>query len=150
MVTPYPADDDATLWVFHHIVQKYGWDYMDKYMANKPNFIQGHLGEQRSIGSGQNLVTFDSIFNITTVLKKQGKPVESHFSDDRRDADLAADRRHLQGRAASERGQAVPQLAAGAGAAGRDRHLVGAQRRAAAGGLQADPVVQVANDYRAS
>jgi ABC-type Fe3+ transport system substrate-binding protein len=80
MVTPYPADDDVTLWVFYNIVKKYGWSYMDRYMAAKPNFIQGHLGQQRSIGSGQNLVTFDSIFNITTVLKKQGMPVESHFS----------------------------------------------------------------------
>jgi ABC-type Fe3+ transport system substrate-binding protein len=80
MVTPYPADDDATLWLFHKIVLKYGWDYMDKYMANKPSFIQGHLGQQRSIASGQNWVTFDSIFNITEVEKKAGKPVESHFS----------------------------------------------------------------------
>lgn len=80
MVTPYPADDDATLWLFHKIVLKYGWDYMDKYMANKPNFIQGHLGQQRSIASGQNWVTFDSIFNITEAEKKAGKPVESHFS----------------------------------------------------------------------
>jgi ABC-type Fe3+ transport system substrate-binding protein len=80
-VTPYPADDDVTMWVFHHIVQKHGWEWMDKYMATKPNFIQGHLGEQRSIGSGQNLVSFDSIFNITTVLKKQNMPVESHFAE---------------------------------------------------------------------
>jgi ABC-type Fe3+ transport system substrate-binding protein len=80
MVTPYPADDDATLWLFHKIVLKYGWDYMDKYMANKPSFIQGHLGQQRSIGSGQNWVTFDSIFSITEGEKKAGKPVESHFS----------------------------------------------------------------------
>ena len=34
-VTPYPADDDATLWLFHHVVRKYGWDWMDKYMLNK-------------------------------------------------------------------------------------------------------------------
>jgi ABC-type Fe3+ transport system substrate-binding protein len=80
MVTPYPADDDATLWLFHKIVLKYGWDYMDKYMAAKPNFIQGHLGQQRSIASGQSWVTFDSIFNITASEKKAGKPVESHFS----------------------------------------------------------------------
>ena len=80
VITVYPADDDATLWLFHKIVLRYGWDYMDKYMANKPNFIQGHLGQQRSIASGQNWVTFDSIFNITTVEKKAGKPVESHFS----------------------------------------------------------------------
>ena len=79
-VTPYPADDDATLWLFHHVVQKYGWEWMDKYMANKPNFIQGHLGQQRSIASGQNFVAIDSIFNITEPMKKEGKPVASHFS----------------------------------------------------------------------
>ena len=80
LVTPYPADDDATLWLFYKIVQKYGWDYMDKYMANKPNFIQGHLGQQRSIASGQNWATFNSIFNITEPMKKAGSPVASHFS----------------------------------------------------------------------
>jgi ABC-type Fe3+ transport system substrate-binding protein len=79
MVTPYPADDDVTLWVFYHIVQKYGWGYMDKYMAARPNFIQGHLGEQRSIGAGQNWVTFDSIYDLTAELKRQGMPVETHF-----------------------------------------------------------------------
>jgi ABC-type Fe3+ transport system substrate-binding protein len=79
VVTAYPADDDVTLWVFYHIVQRYGWDYMDKYMAQKPNFIQGHLGEQRSIGSGQNIATFDSILDITTELKRQGQPVDSHI-----------------------------------------------------------------------
>ena len=79
IVTAYPADDDVTLWVFHHIVQRYGWNYMDKYMAAKPNFIQGHLGEQRSIASGQNLATFDSILDVTSELKRQGLPVDSHF-----------------------------------------------------------------------
>jgi ABC-type Fe3+ transport system substrate-binding protein len=79
IVTAYPADDDVTLWVFWHIVQKYGWGYMDKYMAQKPNFIQGHLGEQRSIGSGQNIATFDSILDITEGLKRQGQPVETHI-----------------------------------------------------------------------
>src|ERR1700734_4529760 len=79
VVTAYPADDDVTLWVFNHIVQTYGWSYMDKYMAQKPTFIQGHLGEQRSIGAGQNLVTFDSILDITEGLKRQGQPVDSHI-----------------------------------------------------------------------
>jgi len=79
IVTHYPADDDVTLWVFHHIVQKYGWDYMAKYMAANPNLIQGHLGEQRSIATGQNWVTFDSIYDTTNELKRQGMPVESHF-----------------------------------------------------------------------
>ena len=107
MVTPYPADDDATLWLFHKIVLKYGWDYMDKYMANKPNFIQGHLGQQRSIASGQNWVTFDSIFNITEGGEEGGQAGGVAFLHRRCDADLAAHRRDFQGRAASERGEAL-------------------------------------------
>jgi ABC-type Fe3+ transport system substrate-binding protein len=80
MISVYPADDDAALYLFHLIVKKYGWDWMDKYMANGARFIQGHLGVQRSVSSGDNLVTVDSIFSITEGEKKAGKPVESHFS----------------------------------------------------------------------
>jgi ABC-type Fe3+ transport system substrate-binding protein len=80
VVAAYPADDDATLYLFDTIVQKYGWDYMAKYMANGASFIQGHLGEQRSISSGHNLVTPDSIFAITETEKAAGKPTDSHFS----------------------------------------------------------------------
>jgi ABC-type Fe3+ transport system substrate-binding protein len=79
-VTPYPADDDVTLWLFTKVVEKYGWDWMDKYMATKPNFIQGHLGQQRSVAAGDNFVAIDSIFNITEPMKKAGSPVDSHFS----------------------------------------------------------------------
>src|SRR5204863_7646275 len=79
-VAPYSADDGATLWLFHHVVQKYGWDWMDKYMANKPNFIQGHLGQQRSVATGQNVVAIDSIFNITEPMKQEGKPVAARSS----------------------------------------------------------------------
>ena len=42
IVTVYPTDDDATLYNFDLIVQKYSWNYMPKYMANQPYFIQGH------------------------------------------------------------------------------------------------------------
>jgi ABC-type Fe3+ transport system substrate-binding protein len=72
VVSCYPADDDATLYVFYSIVQKYGWSYMDRYMANQPNFIQGHLGVVRSIASGENLVTFDTIATISMDQKNLG------------------------------------------------------------------------------
>ena len=71
-VACYPADDDATLYDFYSIVRKYGWSYMDRYMANQPNFIQGHLGVVRSIASGENLVTFDTIASISTDQKNLG------------------------------------------------------------------------------
>ena len=72
VVTCYPSDDDATLYDFYSIVQKYGWSYMDRYMANQPNFIQGHLGVVRSIASGENLVTFDTIASISMDQKNLG------------------------------------------------------------------------------
>ena len=53
---------------------------MDKYMANQPNFIQGHLGVVRSISSGDNLVTFDTIANVSLAEKAAGKPQDIAFS----------------------------------------------------------------------
>jgi len=72
VVSCYPADDDATLYDFYSIVQKYGWSYMDRYMANQPNFIQGHLGVVRSIASGESLVTFDTIAGTSMDQKNMG------------------------------------------------------------------------------
>jgi hypothetical protein len=65
VISAYPADDDATMYVFYSIVRKYSWSYMDKYMANQPQFIQGHLGVVRAIASGDALVTFDTVANIS-------------------------------------------------------------------------------------
>jgi ABC-type Fe3+ transport system substrate-binding protein len=79
LTTCYPADDDATLYLFHTIVQKYGWQYMDRYMANKPNFVQGHLGVARSVAAGTSIATFDATSTVDG-LKRSGQPIESVFS----------------------------------------------------------------------
>jgi ABC-type Fe3+ transport system substrate-binding protein len=79
LITCYPADDDATLYLFHTIVQKYGWDYMDKYMANKPTFVQGHLGVSRSVAAGTHAATLDATATAAD-LKRAGQPIESVFS----------------------------------------------------------------------
>jgi len=72
LVSAYPADDDATLYDFHTIVRKYGWSYMDRYMALEPKFIQGHLGVARSLGSGESLVSFDNTAGSTNAVKREG------------------------------------------------------------------------------
>jgi ABC-type Fe3+ transport system substrate-binding protein len=79
LVTAYPADDDATMFVFYDIVKKHGWGYMKKYMVNKPTFIQGHLGVLRAIADGKQAVTFDSTSSTTSALKQEGKPIEFAF-----------------------------------------------------------------------
>ena len=72
VITVYPADDDAALYLYHLIVQKYGWGCMDKYMATKPNFIQGHLPVARSVASGENIATFDASSSVWP-FKREGK-----------------------------------------------------------------------------
>jgi len=79
LVSAYPANDDATLYVFDTIVRTYGWGYMKKYMAQKPNFIQGHLDVLRSVANGSNEVTFDSTSSTTGGLIKAGQPIAFAF-----------------------------------------------------------------------
>jgi ABC-type Fe3+ transport system substrate-binding protein len=76
LISAYPADDDATLYDFYTIVRKYGWSYMDRYMAQRPKFIQGHLGVARSLGSGESLATFDNTIGSTNTVKREGGKIE--------------------------------------------------------------------------
>src|SRR3981189_3754618 len=70
VITTYPNDDDVTLYLFHTIVQKYGWEFMDKYMANDPQWVRGHLGAARAVASGQAATTLHPMANVTLGLKK--------------------------------------------------------------------------------
>jgi len=80
LITTDPTEDDAGLSVFNLIVEKYGWDYMDKYMAQKPVFVTtGHAAVSNAIAAGEKLATFDST-SSTPRLKQQGKPIEPVFS----------------------------------------------------------------------
>jgi ABC-type Fe3+ transport system substrate-binding protein len=80
LITTDPTEDDASLSVFNLIVEKYGWDYMDKYMAQKPAFVtSGHADVSNAIAAGEKLATFDST-STTPRLKAQGKPIELVFS----------------------------------------------------------------------
>jgi ABC-type Fe3+ transport system substrate-binding protein len=72
VITCYPADDDATLYLFHLIVQKYGWAWMDNYIATTPIFIQGHLPVARSVASGENIATFDASSSVWP-FRREGK-----------------------------------------------------------------------------
>ena len=82
LITAYPHDDDATLFAFYTIVKKYGWKYMDDYMATQPKFIQGHLGVVRSVASGESLATFDMMLHHTMEEKSEGKPIDVAFPTD--------------------------------------------------------------------
>ena len=80
MIACYPHDDDITLYLFYTVVQRYGWDWMTKYMANGAQFIQGHLGVSRALSSGEAMVAIDSNPNFSLREQRAGKPVEISFS----------------------------------------------------------------------
>ena len=142
LISVYPHDDDAALYLFHLIVQKYGWNWMDRYMANKPHFVQGHLPVARAIAEGKMAATLDATITTAGSAQARGRADRDRVLARGRDAGVHRHRRHLQGRAASERRQALPDLVPGEGAAVAARHLLAAARRAAAGGLQAADLVQ--------
>jgi ABC-type Fe3+ transport system substrate-binding protein len=81
MIACYPFDDDATLYLFYTLMQKYGDDYLDKYLANEPNWIQGHLGVARSVGAGTDYVTLDASTASFLNVRKSGQPIQHVFSD---------------------------------------------------------------------
>jgi ABC-type Fe3+ transport system substrate-binding protein len=80
LISVYPHDDDAALYLFHLIVKKYGWGYMDRYMANKPYFIQGHLPVARAIAEGKMSASLDATITTAGRQKRQGAPIEIAFS----------------------------------------------------------------------
>jgi ABC-type Fe3+ transport system substrate-binding protein len=82
LISTDPSDDDASLMAFNSIVGKYGWDYMDKYMAQKPRFTRdGHAVVSNAIAAGEALTTFDST-STTPRLIKEGKPIQMVLSAD--------------------------------------------------------------------
>ena len=80
-ISCYPHDDDITLYLFHTIVRRYGWEWMDKYVANGAAFIQGHLGVARAVSAGEKSVSIDSNPNLSLREKRAGKPTEIAFSE---------------------------------------------------------------------
>jgi ABC-type Fe3+ transport system substrate-binding protein len=80
LVTTDPTEDDASLLTFRGIVEKYGWDFLDRYMERKPSFVtNGHAAVSNAIADGQKLATFDST-STTPRLKHDGKPIDAVLS----------------------------------------------------------------------
>jgi ABC-type Fe3+ transport system substrate-binding protein len=80
LITSDPSDDDAGLMAFHAIVDKYGWDYMTKYMVMAPRFTRdGHAVVSNAVADGDALATFDST-STTPRLIAAGKPIQMVLS----------------------------------------------------------------------
>lgn len=76
IITTYPQDDDITLYLYHTIVQRHGWQFMDGLMKNRPSFVKGHLGVDQKIGAGEFALTFDATTVTTMSVKAGGGSIE--------------------------------------------------------------------------
>jgi ABC-type Fe3+ transport system substrate-binding protein len=82
LITTDPSDDDAGLMAFNTVVDKYGWDYMTKYVAMQPRFTRdGHAVVSNAVAAGAALATFDST-STTPRLIAEGKPIQLVLSQD--------------------------------------------------------------------
>jgi ABC-type Fe3+ transport system substrate-binding protein len=82
IISTYPHDDDITLYLYHIIVEKHGWSFMDGLMKNKPAFVMGHLGVAQKIAVGEFALSFDSTSTQTTGEKVRGGNIESVIPGD--------------------------------------------------------------------
>ena len=137
LITSDPSDDDAGLMAFHVIVDKYGWDYMTKYMAMAPHFTRdGHAVVSNAVAAGDALATFE--FDLDHAAADRGRQADPDGAvASRSDAGVLGGRRDLCRRATPQRGEIVPRLVSRARPAAEERRLLGPVRRAAAPGLQA-------------
>ena len=57
LIFTYPNDDDAVLFGFKLIIDRYGWRWLRDVMAQNPDFVRGTPGSTAGVGSGQYLAT---------------------------------------------------------------------------------------------
>jgi len=79
-ITCYPHDDDATLYLFHNLQQKYGWEFIDRYMKSGPSFVEGHAGVVQAITAGEKSVSFDCSTHMVAEPQAKGQPIAVVFS----------------------------------------------------------------------
>ena len=79
-ITCYPHDDDATLYVFSLLEDKYGRAFIERYMASRPEFISGHYGVISALATGAKMVSFDCLTHWALDAKAAGRPIDTVFS----------------------------------------------------------------------
>lgn len=60
IVLTYPTDDNAVLFWFKQVVDKYGWDYVAQFTKQEPIYVRGTQAPTDMVESGQAMVTFST------------------------------------------------------------------------------------------
>ncbi|XP_021961457.1 uncharacterized protein LOC110857161 [Folsomia candida] len=67
IVSTYPNDDDAVLFWYKQVVDKYGWAWLEKFVANKPKFVRGAQVPSDDVWGGNT----PAVFTTDGMLKPQ-------------------------------------------------------------------------------
>ena len=64
VILTYPHDDDAMLYQFWQLKQKYSWDYLEKLIANDPVWVRGTAMPYVAINSGWYPASFTTFWGL--------------------------------------------------------------------------------------
>ncbi|PYE48356.1 ABC transporter substrate-binding protein [Deinococcus yavapaiensis] len=67
IVLVYPNDDDAVLYQFYKIIQKYGWTYMDRLLAQDVRWVRGSATPIPTLLQEPGTVSFTTAFPLVPV-----------------------------------------------------------------------------------
>ncbi len=60
IVVTYPTDDDAVLFWFKQVVDKYGWEYVEAFAKQEPMYVRGTQAPADDVESGKAEATFST------------------------------------------------------------------------------------------
>ncbi|MFI9387224.1 ABC transporter substrate-binding protein [Kutzneria sp. NPDC052558] len=76
LVFTYPNDDDAVLFYFKQLTDRYGWDFLRRLVAQRPKFVRGTQDSADLVGSGDYVASFGTSGGQPG-LARQTNPVRS-------------------------------------------------------------------------
>lgn len=82
MMLTYPHDDDATLFLYKKIVDKYGWEYIDDLLKQNPRWIRGTAAPVSQVAKGNYLGTMGAAGAFDKAIDGGAEvilPIEDHF-----------------------------------------------------------------------
>ena len=126
IVKAHPGYSGTILTATFEMTRDMGWEFFEQLAKQNIMQVQSSTDPPKKLSLGERSVMADGNEYNIFLLKESGQPVESGVSD-RRHAVRGRAERHLQGRAQSQRGKAVPELLLLSRGAGAD-HRVGGLR----------------------
>jgi len=97
VILTYPHTDDAVLYQFWNLQQKYGWEYLEKLVATRPTWVRGTAMPYVAISNGWFAASFTTFWPFETLPDSPVRftlPREDYFLTWFQTAAIPVDARH--------------------------------------------------------